>query len=77
LIYDVGNLIMRRTLAACLQFKTSPKLFEQANKATDEHTKRGTQIPVKRGKTSIGDPSEVKALCQQVVAVSARTLGSA
>ena len=54
---------MRHTLAARLQFKTLPKLFEQANKATDEHIKRATQIPAKRGKASIDDPSEVKALC--------------
>jgi hypothetical protein len=63
-------------LAAHLQFKTSPKLCEQANKATNEHIKRATQILAKRGKASIDDPTEVKALCKQVVAISAGTLGS-
>ena len=37
-------------LAAHLQFKTSPKLFEQANKATNEHIKRAAQILAKREK---------------------------
>ncbi len=63
-------------LAAHLQFKTSPKNFEQANKATNEHIKRAAQILAKRGKTSIDDTAEIKALCKQVVAVSARTVGS-
>ena len=73
-----GDWIMRHgvNLAAHLQFKTSPKLFEQANKATNEHIKRAAQILAKRGKASIDDPAEVKALCKQVVAVSARTVGS-
>ncbi len=53
-------------LAARLQFKTSPKLFEQANKATNEHIKRATQILAKRGKSSIDDPAEVEALYKQV-----------
>ncbi len=64
------------SLATHLQFKTSPKVFEQANKATNDHIKRAAQIVAKRGKTSIEDPAEVKALCKQVVAVSARTVGS-
>ena len=63
-------------LAAHLQFKTSPRLFEQASKATNEHIKRATQILAKRGKASIYDPTKVKALCKQVVVVSARTVGS-
>ena len=63
-------------LAAHLQFKTSPKLFEEGNKANNEHIKRATQILAKRGKAIIDDPAEVKALCKQVVTVSARTLGS-
>ena len=69
-----GDWIMRHgvNLAAHLQFKTSPKLFEQANKATNEHIKRVARILAKRGKASIDDPAEVKALCKQVVAVSAR-----
>ena len=62
-------------LAAHLQFKTSTTLFEQANKAS-EHIKRAAQILAKRGKASIDYPREVKALCKQVVAVSARTIGS-
>jgi hypothetical protein len=61
-------------LAAHLQFKTSPILFEQANKATNEHIKRAAQILAKRGKASINDHAEVKALCKQVVAVSTRTM---
>jgi len=48
-------------LAARLQFKTSPKLFEQANKATNEHIKRAAWILAKKEKTSIDDPAEVKA----------------
>ncbi len=56
-------------LATHLQLKTSPKLFEQANKATIEHIKRAAQILAKRGKASIDDPTNVKALCNQVVAV--------
>jgi hypothetical protein len=63
-------------LAAHLQFKTSPKLFEQANNATNEHIKRALQILAKRGKESMDDPAEVKAFCKQVVAVSARKIGS-
>ena len=63
-------------LAAHLQFKTSPKLFEQANKATNKHIKREAQILAKRGKASIDDPAEVKVVCKQVVTVSARTVGS-
>ena len=63
-------------LAAHLQFKTSPKLFEQANKATHEHITRATQILAKREKASIDDPSEIKALCKQGVAVCARAIGS-
>ncbi len=63
-------------LASHLQFKTSPKLFEQANKVANEHIKRANQILAKRGKPSIDDPAEVKALCKQVVGVSARTVGS-
>jgi hypothetical protein len=34
-------------LVAHLQFKTSPTLFEQANKATKEIIKRGTKILAK------------------------------
>ncbi len=64
------------SLSAHLQFKTSPKLFEQANKATNEYIKRAAQILDKRGKASIDDPAEVKTVCKQVVAVSARTIGS-
>jgi hypothetical protein len=54
-------LIMRHgvNLAAHLQFKTSPKLFEQANKATNEHIKRAAQILAKRGKASIDDSAAV------------------
>ena len=63
-------------LAAHLQFRTSPKLCEQASKATNEHIKRAAQILAMRGKASIGNPTEVKVLCKQVVAVSARTIGS-
>jgi hypothetical protein len=62
--------------AAHLQFKTSPRLFEQANKATNEHIKRAAQILANRGKASVDDPTEVKALCNKVVAVSAPTIGS-
>ncbi len=60
-----GDWIMRHrvNLAAYLQFETSPKLFAQANKATNEHIKRAAQILAKRGKASIDDLSEVKALC--------------
>ncbi len=77
-VYIVGDWIMRHgvNLAAHLQFKTSPKLFEQANKATDENIKRAAHILAKQGKASIDDPAEVKALCKQVFAVSARTVGS-
>ena len=73
-----GDWIMRHgvNLAAHLQFKTSPKLFEKANKATTEHIKRAAQILAKRGRPVVNDPDEVKALCKQVVAVSARTIGS-
>ena len=63
-------------LATHLQFKTSPKFVEQANKTTNERIKRAAQIRAKRGNTSIDDPTEVKALCKQVVAVSAKTIGS-
>ena len=58
-------MIMRHefNLAAHLQFKTSPKLFEQASKASNGH-KRAAQILAKRGKASIDDPTEVKALCK-------------
>jgi hypothetical protein len=63
-------------LAAHLQFITSPKLFKQANKATNEHIKRAAQSLPKIGKASIDDPAEVEALCKQVVAVSAHTIGS-
>ncbi len=63
-------------MAAHLQFKTSPKLFDQANKVTNEHIKRVAQILAKRGKASIDDPTKVKALCKEVVAVFARTNGS-
>ncbi len=48
--------------AAHLQFQTSPKLFEQANKATNEHIKRASQILAKRGKASMDDPAKDKAL---------------
>jgi hypothetical protein len=51
-------------LAARFQFKTLPKLFEQANKTTNEHNERAAQILAKRGKSSIDDPAEVKALCK-------------
>jgi len=51
-------------LAARLQFKTLPKLFEQANKATNEHIKRVDQILAKRENASMDDPAEVKALCK-------------
>jgi len=37
-------------LATHLQFKTSPNLFEQVIKATNEHIKRAAQILAKRGK---------------------------
>jgi hypothetical protein len=60
-------------LAAHLQFKTSPKLFEQAKKATNEHIKRAAQILAKREKASLDDTTEVKAVCKHVVVVSART----
>jgi len=63
-------------LATHLQIKTSPKLFEQASNATNEHIKRATRILFRRGKASIDNPAEVKALCKQVVAVPARTVGS-
>ena len=63
-------------LAAHLQFKTSPKSCEQANKAANEHIKRASQILAKRRKASIDDPTKVKALCKQFVAVYARTVGS-
>ena len=63
-------------LTTHLQFKTSPKLFEQANKATNEHIKRAAHFLAKRLKACIGNPAEVKALCKQVVAVYARTIGS-
>ena len=59
-----------------MQFKTSPQLFEQANKATNEHIKRAAQILAKQVKASIDYPAEVKAICKQVVAVSTRTVGS-
>ncbi len=41
-VCGAGAEIMRHgvNLAAYLQFKTSPKLFEQANKASNEHIKR-------------------------------------
>ena len=73
-----GDWIMRHgvNLATHLQFKSSPKLFETANKGTNEHIKRTAQILAKRGKPSIDDPEEVKALWKQVIAVSARTIGS-
>jgi hypothetical protein len=67
---------MELILASHLQFKTSPKLVEQANKVTNEHIKRVAQIFAKRGKSSIDDPAEVKALYKQVVAAFARTIGS-
>ena len=53
------DVIMRHgvNLAAHLQFKTLPKLFDQANKATSEQNKRATQILAKRGKASIDDPT--------------------
>ena len=46
----VGEWIKRHgvNLAAHLQFKTSQKIFEQANKATNEHIKRAAQILAKR-----------------------------
>ena len=62
--------------AAHLQFKTSPKLFEQANKVNNEHIKRASQILVERGEASIDDPAKIKASCKQVVAIVARTVGS-
>jgi len=63
-------------LIAHFQFKISPKLIGQANKVANEHIKRATEILTKREKASIDDPAEVKALCKQVAAVSARTIGS-
>jgi hypothetical protein len=45
-------------LAAHLRFKTSPKLFEQSNKATNEQLKRAAEILSKREKVSIDDPVE-------------------
>ena len=63
-------------MAAHLQFKTSPKLFEQAKKASNEHIKRAAQILAKRGIASIHVSAEVKAVCKQFVAVSARLIGS-
>jgi len=64
----VGDWIMRYGVyfAAHLYFTT---YWKQANKATNEHIKRATQILAKLGKASIDDPAEVKALCKQVVAV--------
>jgi hypothetical protein len=57
--------------------KLHQNYLNKPNKATNEHIKRTTQILAKRGKASIiDDPAEVKALCKQVVAVSARTIGS-
>ena len=46
----VGGYIMRHgvNLEARLQFKTSPKIFEQANKATNEYIKRANQNLAKR-----------------------------
>ena len=46
-------------LAAHLQFKTSPTLFEGANKAINDNIKRSLQILAKRAKASIDDPGEV------------------
>ncbi len=63
-------------LASHLQFKTSPNLCEQANKATKEHIQRAAQILAKRGQASVHYPKEVKVVCKQVVAVFARTVGS-
>jgi hypothetical protein len=62
--------------AAHLHFKTSPKLFEQANNVTNEHIKRAAQILAKRRKASIDDSAEVKALCKQFVVVVACSIGS-
>jgi len=57
----VGDWIVRHGvyLAAHLQFKSSPKLFEQGNKATNEYIKHAAQILAKRGKASIDYPAEV------------------
>jgi hypothetical protein len=63
-------------LAAHLQFKTPPKLFDQANKATNEHIKRTAQILAKTRKASIDEPAEVKVVSKVVVAISLRTVGS-
>ncbi len=55
-----GYWIMRHgvNLAAHhLQFKNSPKLCEQNNKATNEHIKREAHILAKRGKAKIDDPA--------------------
>ena len=50
IVCAASDLIMRHGvhLAAYLQFKTLPKLFEQANKSINEHSKRATQILAKR-----------------------------
>ena len=63
-VCDAGNYIMRHgvNLAANLLFKTSPKLFEQSNRSTNHHIKHADHIIAKRGKASIYDPVEVKAL---------------
>jgi hypothetical protein len=63
-------------LTPYLKFKTSSKLFEQANKAINELIKRATQNLAKRGKTSIDDPAKVKALCKQAIVVYAWAIRS-
>jgi hypothetical protein len=68
-----GDWIIRHGVnsSTYLQFKTSPKLFEQASKATNEHIKCAAQILAnKRGEASIDYPAEIKALCKEVVWVS-------
>jgi len=74
----VGVWIMRHgvNLVTHLQFKTLPKLFEHVKKSNNKYVKRATQILAKRDKSIIHNPTEVKALCKQVVAVSARINGS-
>jgi hypothetical protein len=76
----VGDCIMRHgvNLAAHLQLKNSPKIFKQANKATIMSTLSAQRrfLLSEENQAYIDDPAEVKALCKQVVTVSARTVGS-
>jgi hypothetical protein len=56
--------------------QTSPKLFEQANKATNEQIKREAHILANGLIASIDGPAEVKALCKQVVSYFEHIFGS-